>query len=121
MNQLDPDELARVLPRPMGYKILVAVPKTEATFGGMIVKADTTQRTEEILSLIGLVLELGPEAYKDKGRFPNERPYCKPGDHIMMRSYTGTRFKIGENEYRLINDDSVEAIVPDPRAITRVI
>lgn len=121
MNFNDSEELDRVLPRPMGYKILVAVPKAEETFGGVLVKADTTVRNEEILSLIGYVLDLGPDAYKDKGRFPSGVPFCKPGDYIMMRSYSGTRFKIGDNEFRLINDDSVEALVPNPKAISRVV
>jgi co-chaperonin GroES (HSP10) len=117
---LDMEELSRVLPKPMGYKVLIAVPTASRTFGGNIVKADSTVQAEEILSLVGLVLELGPEAYKDKARFPSGEAYCKVGDYIMMRTYTGTRFKIKGNEFRLINDDSVEAVVPEPSAISRV-
>jgi co-chaperonin GroES (HSP10) len=121
MSFNNPGELDKILPRPTGYKILVAVPKAETTFGGVIVKADKIMRDEEILSLIGLVIDMGPEAYKDRTRFPSGEPYCSVGDHIMMRSYSGTRFKIGDSEFRLINDDSVEAVVPDPKAISRVI
>jgi hypothetical protein len=40
-----------------------------------------------------------------------------------MRAYSGTRFKVAnkeaEQEFRLINDDMVEAIVTEPRVITR--
>lgn len=121
MSNIDTDSLASDLPRPTGYKILVAMQKAEETHGGVIVKAETTVMAEQTLSQIGLVLELGSEAYKDKARFPSGEPFCKPGDFVMMRSYTGTRFKIGKNEFRLINDDSVEAIVPNPKVISRVL
>ena len=83
-----------------------------------LVKADKTLRDEYILSTIGLVLELGGQAYNDKDRFPTGA-WCKPGDYVMFRANTGTRFKIGRQEYRLMNDDSIQAIVPNPKAISR--
>ena len=83
-----------------------------------LVKADRTLRDEYILSTIGLVLELGGQAYNDKDRFPTGA-WCKPGDYVMFRANTGTRFKIGRQEYRLMNDDSIQAIVPNPKAISR--
>ena len=70
-------------------------------------------------SICGFVLKIGPDAYKDKKRFPNGA-YCAVGDWILMRSYSGTRFKIHEKEFRLINDDSVEAVVEDPRGVSKV-
>jgi hypothetical protein len=36
----------------------------------------------------------------------------------MTRAYAGTRFKIHGREFRIINDDTVEAVVEDPRGIT---
>jgi hypothetical protein len=36
-----------------------------------------------------------------------------------MRNYSGTRFKVNGQEFRLINDDMVEAVVDDPRGYTR--
>lgn len=121
MAELNPEEMANTLPHPKGYKILVAIPKAESTFGGTILKADVSINNEQITSLVGLVIELGAEAYKDERKFPGKEPWCAPGDFIMMRSYSGVRFKIGDQEYRLINDDSVEAVVPDPRVIGRVL
>ena len=56
--------------------------------------------------------------YKDPQRFPSG-PYCKEGDLIIMRSYSGTRFKVHGQEFRFINDDSVEAVVEDPRGIVK--
>jgi co-chaperonin GroES (HSP10) len=91
----------------------------EETYGETgLVKADRTLRDEYILSTIGLVLELGGQAYNDKDRFPTGA-WCKPGDYVMFRANTGTRFKIGRQEYRLMNDDSIQAIVPNPKAISR--
>ena len=63
------------------------------------------------------MIDMGNEAYSDKERF--DTPWCKEGDYVMFRANTGTRFKIGDTEFRLMNDDSVEAVVPDPRAVAR--
>ena len=106
--------VASQLPKPSGYKILIALPEPEKEFDGGIIKASKTLYDEEIGSIVGVVLALGPDCYADPNRFPNG-PYCKEGDCILMRSYSGTRFKIHGKEFRLINDDSVEAVVEDPR------
>ena len=76
-------------------------------------------QTEEIGSVCGFVIKVGADAYQDKARFPNG-PYCNEGDWVLMRSYSGTRFKVHDKEFRLINDDSVEAVVEDPRGIVKV-
>ncbi len=111
-------EKAHQLPKPSGYKILIALPEPEEKTEGGILKAKQTMDLEEIGSICGFVLAIGPDAYKDKKRFPNGA-YCKEGDFILMRSYSGTRFKIHGKEFRLINDDSVEAIIDDPRGIIK--
>ena len=111
--------LDAAIPKPTGYHILIALPNVEETFGeSMLLKADKTVRDEYILSTIGLVLDMGDQAYNDKDRFPTGA-WCKPGDYVMFRANTGTRFKIGKQEYRLMNDDSIQAIVPNPRVISR--
>ena len=58
------------------------------------------------------------EAYKDQDKFPNG-PYCKEGDWVIFRSYSGTRFKVENQEFRIINDDTVEAVVEDPRGVKK--
>lgn len=110
---------ASQLPDPKGYKILIALPEPDEKTEGGIIKAKQTMDVEEVGSICGFVLKLGTDAYKDESRFPNG-PYCKEGDWVMMRSYSGTRFKIHGKEFRLINDDSVEAVVEDPRGIEKV-
>lgn len=112
-------ELEASIPKPVGYRLLIALPTVEETFSDTsIVKGNKTIREEYILSTIGLVLDVGGQAYSDPDRFPSG-PWCKPGDYVMFRANTGTRFKIGNQEYRLMNDDSVEAVVPNPKAISR--
>lgn len=112
------DELEQQLPKPIGYKILIALPKVEQTYESGLVKAEKTMYYEQVLSVVGAVLDMGEQAYKDPDRYPTG-PWCKVGDFVMFRSNSGTRFKVDGVEYRLINDDSIEAIVDDPRGITR--
>ena len=115
----DEPKTASQLPDPKGYKLLIALPEPDEVTEGGIIKAKQTMEIEEIGSICGFVLKMGPDAYKDDKKFPSG-PYCNKGDWILMRSYSGTRFKIHGKEFRLINDDSVEAIVEDPRGVEKV-
>jgi co-chaperonin GroES (HSP10) len=112
------EEKAKQLPEPSGYRILVAIPEIEEKYDSGLLKAGQTVHYEEVLSTVFFVVKLGPDCYKDDKRFPNG-PWCKEGDFILARPNTGTRLKIHGREFRIINDDSVEAIVEDPRGISR--
>ena len=111
-------EKASQLPDPCGYKLLIMLPKAEERTEGGLYKAAETKALEEVSSVCGLVLKMGPDAYSDKRRFPGE-PYCKKGDMVMFKPYSGTRFTIHGEEFRFINDDSVDAVVLDPRGIAK--
>jgi|TARA_B100001094_G_scaffold46229_1_gene41366 co-chaperonin GroES (HSP10) len=112
-------ELELQLPKPVGYRVLVALPQPEETISGTsIIKTDTAKTQDHIMSIIGLVVDMGSAAYGDKERFP-DGPWCKEGDFVMFRMNSGTRFTIGGIEYRLMNDDSIEAVVADPTGIQR--
>jgi co-chaperonin GroES (HSP10) len=114
------EEKARQLPQPKGYKILVTLPPVEEEIGDTgLIKSAQSMYHEQLLTNVLFVVELGDMCYSDKDRFPSG-PWCKKGDFIMCRANTGTRFKIHGTEFRLINDDSVEAVVQDPRGIERV-
>ena len=112
------EEKAKQLPEPSGYRILVAIPEIEEKYDSGLLKAGQTVHYEEVLSTVFFVVKLGPDCYKDDKRFPNG-PWCKEGDFILARPNTGTRLKIHGREFRIINDDSVEAVVEDPRGISR--
>ena len=112
-------ELELQLPKPVGYRVLVALPQPEDTISGTsILKTETAKTQDHIMSIIGLVVDMGSAAYGDKERFP-DGPWCKEGDFVMFRMNSGTRFTIGGVEYRLMNDDSIEAVVTDPTGIQR--
>ena len=112
------EERATQLPDPSGYHILVAIPDIEDKYESGLIKADQTKHFEEVLSTVFFVVKLGPDCYRDDKRFPGG-PWCKEGDFILARPNSGTRLKIHGREFRLINDDSVEAVVQDPRGISR--
>ena len=111
-------EKAQQLPRPTGYHILCAIPEMEKEFDSGLIKADETLRMEETLTTVLFVVDLGPDCYQDKTRFPTG-PWCKRGDFVIVRPNAGTRLLIHGREFRLINDDSVESVVQDPRGIKR--
>jgi co-chaperonin GroES (HSP10) len=111
-------EKAAQLPRPSGYRILCAIPDVEEKYESGILKADETMNFEGKLATVLFVVALGPDCYSDAVRFPNGA-WCKKGDFVIVRPNAGTRLIIHGREFRMINDDSVEAIVDDPRGIKR--
>ncbi len=113
------DDLHAKLPEPTGYRLLIALPEIDEKTQGGVIMPDGLVKDESTASIIGFVLKTGPDAYSDKERFPNGA-WCKEGDFVIFRSYSGTRFKVSGKEFRLINDDTVEGVVDDPRGYTRV-
>ena len=112
------EEKASQLPKPSGYRILCAIPEVEKEFESGLLKADQTLQYEEVLTTVLFVVELGPDCYTDKEKFPTG-PWCKKGDFILVRPSSGSRLLIHGREFRIINDDNVEAVVDDPRGIKR--
>jgi len=113
------EEKAKQVPDPATYHLLCVLPEIEEEYGDTgLVKAGQTMHYEELLSPVLFVVKMGPDAYKDEKRFPSG-PSCKVGDFVLVRPNTGTRIKIHGKEFRIINDDSVEAVVQDPRGISR--
>ena len=112
------EEKATQLPKPSGYRILCAIPEVEAEYESGLLKADATINYEEKLATVLFVVDMGPDCYQDKTRFPTG-PWCKRGDFVIVRPNAGTRLLIHGREFRLINDDSVESVVQDPRGIKR--
>ena len=120
-QQATDEEKATSLPEPTGWKILCVVPDVSEKLDGTeldLVRPTSVLKQEEHATTVLFVLKVGPDAYKDKNKFPTG-PWCKEGDFILVRTYSGTRFRIFSKEFRLINDDMVDAVVQDPRGITR--
>jgi co-chaperonin GroES (HSP10) len=114
-----PEEKAKQIPDPATYHLLCMLPEAKEEYEGGLIKASQTMQFEELLSPVLFVAKMGPDAFKDEKRFPSG-PSCKVGDFIIVRPNTGTRMKIHGTEWRLINDDSVEAVIQDPRGVQRV-
>ena len=117
----DDDTKATALPTPVGHKLLCIVPEVSEKIDGTsldLVRDTATMKQEEHATTVLFVLRMGDSAYKDTERFPTGA-WCKEGDFVLVRTYTGTRFKIFGKEFRIINDDQVECVVQDPRGLTR--
>lgn len=112
------EEKAKQLPEPKTYHLLCAVPKAEEETAGGIIKSAQSIHFEEVMSPVLFVISMGPDAYRDEKRFPSG-PSCKVGDFVLVRPNTGTRLKVHSQEFRIITDDSVEAVVQDPRGVRR--
>ena len=115
------EDKAKQLPDPRTFHILCVVPEAMQEYAESevgIIKSSQSMHFEEVLTPVLFVVKLGPDCYKDTTRFPSG-PSCKEGDFIICRPNSGTRLKIHGREFRILNDDSVEAVVEDPRGITR--
>jgi co-chaperonin GroES (HSP10) len=116
---LSPDERDAALSvlQPTGYRLLVAIARIKEK-QGMIYIPEQAKAAEEVAAILGTVVAMGKDAYTDPDKFPGG-PYCGLNDVIMMASYSGRRMKIGDREFRLINDDTVMAVVSKPEEIER--
>ena len=112
------EDLHAKLPEPKGYRLLIALPEIDEKTQGGVIMPDGLVKDASTASIIGFVIKMGSDAYADKERFPNGA-WCKEGDFVIFRSYSGTRFKVAGKEFRLINDDTVEGVVDDPRGYSR--
>lgn len=117
--EVSDETLEGALPIPCGFKLLLALPSVEDTHGGGIVKARETVQVEQLTTVVALVIDVGPDAYQDPVRYPSG-PWCKPGDYVLIGPYKGQRFSVFGREYRIINDDSIEGVVPNPAGYRRI-
>jgi co-chaperonin GroES (HSP10) len=118
-SDLDSSTEMIILPDPVGYNMLIALPTmAEQTRGGIILLTATNER-ERAAAVIGTVLALGPLCYKDLKRFPDGKPWCQVGTTVMFSRYSGMRFKSKDTEtgemveYRMLSDDQIVGTVPE--------
>ena len=104
------------LPKPTGWRLLVLPFKMKEKTKGGLMLAETTLEKQQVASLVGLVMAMGPDCYKDKERY-SDGPWCKVNDWIMFARYAGSRIKIDGGEMRLLNDDEVLATIDSPEDI----
>jgi co-chaperonin GroES (HSP10) len=119
-------------PDPVGHFMLVALPEVEIRTKSGIYIPDTVSDRERAASVVGTVIAMGPDCYKDpepklptdlppgtpvtvlaaRQRFPSG-PWCKEGDTVLFSRYAGKRFTIEGVEFRMLSDDEITATIPD--------
>ena len=104
------------LPKPTGWRILVLPYKAKEKTKGGIILSDKTVTESQIATNCGLVLDMGPDAYNDKDKFPNG-PWCKKKDWVLFARYAGSRIYIDGGEIRVLNDDEILGTIQDPEDI----
>jgi|TARA_R100001132_G_C3222141_1_gene60340 co-chaperonin GroES (HSP10) len=110
------DSHSEKLPHPTGYRILILPFVTQGVTKGGIHLAKQTLDKERLATVVGYVVDLGPDAYGDLNKFP-DGPWCKKGDWVIFGRYAGARFMIDGGDMRLLNDDEILATINDPEDI----
>ena len=120
VDQTNIAAIADELPQPAGWRILV-LPFTpeEKTKGGIIFSQESLDKAR-IATNCGYVIKIGPDAYKDKEKYP-EGGWCKKGDWVLFARYAGSRIPIEGGEVRLLNDDEVLGTIKDPESVLHYI
>ena len=104
------------VPQATGWRMVVLPFKgVEKTKGGLLL-TDKAIEEQQLTTNVGLILNMGPDAYADKNKFPNG-PWCKKGDWVVFARYAGSRVKIEGGEIRILNDDEVLAKLKDPKDV----
>ena len=104
------------LPKPTGWRIIVLPYKAKEKTKGGIILSDKTVTESQIATNCGLVMDIGPDAYSDKDKFPNG-PWCKKKDWVLFARYAGSRIYIDGGEIRVLNDDEILGTIEDPEDI----
>ena len=115
---LDKSILER-MPQPTGWRILILPYKGKGVTEGGIHLVQKTIDRESLATVVGYVVKMGPDCYKDTSRFA--KPWCEEKQWVLIGRYAGARFKLGDDsECRIINDDEVIATILDPDDILAV-
>ena len=104
------------VPTPTGYRITLFPLRLDSKTKSGIHLTDETVQESQLTTNICKVLKVGPDAYKDKEKFPTG-PWCKVDDWVLITRYAGSRIRIDGGELRIINDDEILAVIDDPRDI----
>ena len=108
-----------ILPKPVGYRMLIRPWSGEKKTKGGILITENTQSTIEMTTVVGLVIMMGELCYKDEKNFPSG-PWCKEGQFVIYGQYAGSRFKTKYGEHRILNDDEIIATIRKPEDILHI-
>ena len=105
-----------ILPKPVGYRMLIRPWSGEKKTKGGILITENTQSTIEMTTVVGLVIMMGELCYKDEKKFPSG-PWCKEGQFVIYERNAESRFKTRYGEHRILNDDEIIATIKKPEDI----
>ena len=97
--------MAKVNIRPLADRVLVRRLEDDAEqkVGGIIIPDTAKEKPQE-----AEVVAVGPGSLDDGKRVP---PEVKEGDKVLIGKYSGTEVKIEGEEYLIIREDELLAIV----------
>ena len=111
------------LPQPTGWRILILPYRPPPVTKAGIYIPDKAIDDTQIQTVVGYVLKMGAQAYKDSTRFP-EGAWCKENQWVVFARYSGSRLKLNEedgaafgSEVRILNDDEILGTILDPNDI----
>jgi chaperonin GroES len=91
--------------RPLGDRVLLKVTAKEEKTSGGIFLPDTAKEKPQT----GEVVAVGAGKINDDGA--RVAPEVKAGDVVLYGKYSGTEVKIGEDEYVLVAEKDILAII----------
>ena len=103
--------------RPLGNRVLVATYVTRQISKGGIIFVDKRKDASRFEGKVGLVIAVGPGAFKYDGAYPWEGPKPAVGDWVWYRASDAPERWIRDVSCRTIEDDRIEGITDDPVAI----
>ena len=104
------------LPKPTGWRLLVLPFRAKQKTKGGVLLTDKAVEDSQLTTTVAMVLATGPDAYKDKDKFPSGS-WCKQGDWVVFGRYAGSRLKIEGGEVRILNDDEILGTIENPEDI----
>lgn len=104
------------MPIPRGARLLCELVEVEEKSEGGILLTNNTKQLAHTASQCMRVVAMGDMAYKDPVRFPTG-PWCEEGQYVLVKPFAGVRLQAGDTSYRMIYDDMVECVIPDPSVV----
>ncbi|AKG21398.1 co-chaperone GroES [Calothrix sp. 336/3] len=90
---------------PLGDRVFIKVGASEEKTAGGILLPDVAKEKPQI----GEIVAVGPGKRNDDGS--RQTPDIKVGDRVLYSKYAGTDIKLGTEEYVLLSEKDILAIV----------
>ena len=91
--------------KPLGSRVVVkALEREEMTKSGIVLPDTVKEKPQE-----GKVLAVGPGGLDKNGN--KVTMTVKEGDRVLFQKYSGTEFKLDDEEYIVLNEKDILALV----------